>query len=174
MKIERRQGLALAALLTLVLVGWTAWRDVQRQDAAALPAHGAVRPGPAPASINADGAVGVADTPRDPLVEAGGDPFRVVTFLPPPPKLAPAPPPPPPAPVKPGAPPFPYQYFGRMVNIDGQLLTYLTRDNALIPIRAKETLDNTYRIDSISETLIVMTYLPLNEKVEIATRSAVN
>ncbi|MFM9437293.1 hypothetical protein ACFDR9_004380 [Janthinobacterium sp. CG_23.3] len=44
-----------------------------------------------------------------------------------------APPPPlPPAPVKPVAPPFPFLYFGRMVDVNGKLVTYLTRDDVLI------------------------------------------
>ncbi|MBJ7310414.1 hypothetical protein ACFOLJ_06405 [Rugamonas sp. CCM 8940] len=46
---------------------------------------------------------------RDPIVEAVADPFKPVSFLPPP-KVVEAAPPPPAAPPKPSAPPFPYRY----------------------------------------------------------------
>lgn len=106
---------------------------------------------------------------RDPLVESATDLFRAVSFLPPPPKSLPAPPPPPPP--KPSAPSFPYAYFGRMVDINGKTVTYLTRGDALIPIQAQQLLDNTYRIDAVTETQIVVTYVPLEEKIVIAVQS---
>ncbi len=172
--LTRRHGLVLAAMVTMMLVAWTAWRDSPD-----LPASSARVPHAAksvdvvtgqPAATAARG-----EFDRDPLLEATADPFQVVTFFPPQPKFV-APPPPalPPAPVKPVAPPFPFLYFGRMVDVNGKLVTYLTRDDVLIPIRAKETLDNVYRIDAMTETEIVVTHLPSNEKVTITTQSASN
>ncbi len=106
----------------------------------------------------------------DSLENSTIDLFRIVSFLPPPPKaVAPPPPPPPPKPV---APAFPYQYFGTMVDVNGKLVTYLTRNNMLIPIHSKETLDNEYHIDSLSDSQIVITYLPLKEKTTITIKSA--
>lgn len=166
---KRRQALWAAALLTLALCGWTAWRE--QQEAVVSAAHGGPR---RPVASPAVAAASASREPeglleRDPLVESGTDLFRVVSFLPPPPK--PLPPPPPPPPPKPSAPSFPYAYFGRMVDINGKTVTYLTRGDALIPIHAQQLLDNTYRIDAVTETQIVVTYVPLEEKIVIAVQS---
>ena len=168
---KRRQALWAAALLTLALCGWTAWREQQgvvgaaERGAARRPA---VSPGASVrSSLPASEPGGLLE--RDPLVESATDLFRAVSFLPPPPKSLPAPPPPPPP--KPSAPSFPYAYFGRMVDINGKTVTYLTRGDALIPIQAQQLLDNTYRIDAVTETQIVVTYVPLEEKIVIAVQS---
>lgn len=118
------------------------------------------------------GQTGQIELSPDPLMPPQVDPFRSISFLPPPPKvIAPvivAPPPPP----KPVAPTFPYAYFGRMMDINKKNVTYLSRDDALIPIRQGEVLDNAFRIDEIGATQIVVTYLPLDEKISIAIRAA--
>jgi hypothetical protein len=105
---------------------------------------------------------------REPMAEAAGDPFRLA-----PAELPPAPPVAPvaeaPAPV---APPFPYRYFGRMTGPDGKALSYLVRGDKPVPVRANEMLDAEYRVDAVSDTEIVVTYLPLNEQTSIATVSA--
>jgi hypothetical protein len=175
----RRQGLALAMLVTFGLLAWMAARDgsgrhapeqarAARQNAlaAALPssAHQA-------AALAADRPSAGPGLTRDPLTDTATDPFGVVSFLPPQPKVVVLPPPPPP-PEKPTAPPFPYRYFGRIVDLNGNAVTYLTRNDELIPIRVQDVLDSVYRIDSISATQIVATYLPLDEKVALSTESA--
>lgn len=167
----RRQGLWLAALLTVALCGWTAWRE---QEGFALPIEAAVprrhaTTAPPPAHVASTGeASGLLE--RDPLVESKTDLFRFISFQPPVPKALPPPPPPLPPP-KPSAPTFPYQYFGRMVDVDGRTITYLTRGDTLIPIHARQLLDNTYRIDAVTETQIVVTYVPLEEKIVIAVQT---
>lgn len=115
---------------------------------------------------------------RDPFSESTTDPFKAVNFLPEPPPVvvaAPVPPPaaPPFAPV-PLKPPFPYRYFGQMSDVTGKQVTYLTRDNAIVPIQLGAILDNVYRIDLVAENRIVFTYLPLNETFEISVISAAN
>jgi hypothetical protein len=176
MKITRKQSLLSAFLLTLALVGWTMWQEksspyviveassakkqfAKDQPLSLLPDNGS--------SLPSD----KNEFERDPIVDAHGDPFKVVSFIPPPPKVIPLPPPPPP---KPTAPPFPYQYFGRMVDIDGKMATYLTRADVLIPIRAQEILDSVYQIEVMSDTQIVINYLPLNEKAVITIPAAAN
>ena len=168
---KRRQALWAAALLTLALCGWTAWREqqgvvgatergeVRRPAVSSLPLVQQSLPGGEPGGL----------LERDPLVESSTDLFRLVNFLPPPPK--PLPPPPPPPPPKPSQPSFPYAYFGRMIDINGKAVTYLTRGDALIPIHAQQLLDNIYRIDAVTETQIVVTYVPLEEKTVIAVHS---
>ncbi|MBB5368340.1 MULTISPECIES: hypothetical protein [unclassified Janthinobacterium] len=170
----RRQGLWLAALLTAALCGWTAWREQDDGASSASASNAAphrravpaISPAPGAAVISA-GADGLLE--RDPLVESKTDLFRFVSFQPPPPKALPPPPsPPPPAP---SAPSFPYRYFGRMVDVDGKTVTYLARGDALIPIHVRQLLDNTYRIDAVTETQIVVTYVPLEEKIMIAVQT---
>lgn len=166
----RRQGLWLAALLTVTLCGWTAWREqdglaVLTEDAA--PRRQAASAPPS-AQVSSTGEAGGL-LERDPLVESKTDLFRFISFQPPAPKALPPPPPPPPP--KPSAPPFPYQYFGRMVDVNGRTVTYLTRGDTLIPIHARQLLDNTYRIDAVTETQIVVTYVPLEEKIVIAVQT---
>lgn len=172
MKFSSRHGVATAALLTIALSGWTAWRDMAppstdaRQPRASVPTRDRAS-APAP---QAEGDIG-----REQLSEAVSDPFRVQSFLPPPPKVAPAPPPPPPPPViaqKPVAPAFPYTFFGRMVDVNGKRQTYLSREDTLIPIKEHEILDNVFRIDAIGDGQITLTYLPLNEQSVIAAGSA--
>ncbi|CAM3143411.1 hypothetical protein [Janthinobacterium lividum] len=165
-----RQGLWLAALLTAVLCGWTAWRE---QESLTLSTQEAV-PGRQAGTTVPTALVISPSEPgslleRDPMVESKTDLFRYISFqLPVPKALAPPPSLPPP---KPSAPTFPYQYFGRMVDVDGRTVTYLTRGDTLIPIHARQLLDNTYRIDAVTETQIVVTYVPLEEKIVIAVQT---
>lgn len=180
MKFTRGHALALALLVTLGLVVWTASRDVPDTPAVA---EAITKPHPqsspdssarteplAPNTNRSSTESAMPSWPRDPLIEAQTDPFKVVSFQPPAPKVVVKPPPPP----KPVAPPFPYQYFGRMADVEGKLVTYLSRSDALIPIKEKEILDNTYRVDMLTESQIVVTYLPLNEKAVITIQSAAN
>lgn len=79
---------------------------------------------------------------------------------PPPPPPAPAPvsllPPPPPTP-----PQLPYTYIGRM--IDGKdVVLFLTKNDQHYTVRASDVLDNTYRVDKITEKEAVLTYIPLD------------
>lgn len=167
---SRRQGLWLAALLTAALCGWTAWREQESLALAAedtLPRRQAVTTATPAQGTSTGEASGLLE--RDPLVESKTDLFRFISFQPPAPKALPPPPPPPPP--KPSAPTFPYQYFGRMVDVDGRTVTYLTRGGTLIPIHARQLLDNTYRIDAVTETQIVVTYVPLEEKIVIAVQT---
>ncbi|APA68769.1 hypothetical protein YQ44_14230 [Janthinobacterium sp. 1_2014MBL_MicDiv] len=59
-----------------------------------------------------------------------------------------------------------------MVDVNGKTVTYLTRSDTLIPIQAGQLLDNTYRIDTVTETQIVVTYVPMKEKIVIAVQTA--
>lgn len=100
------------------------------------------------------------------------DPFRLVSFTPPPARL-----------VAPGpvlsavaehveTPPFPYQFFGQMINVEGHTLTFLMRDGTLVPVHASQVLDQTYRIDSVSDKQIKVTYLPLDEQSTVSVQTA--
>lgn len=106
---------------------------------------------------------------RNPLGGGTSDPFKIVNFIP-----APTPaqqvivetPPPPRAPA------FPFRYFGRMAGPDGQMQTYLVRDDALFMVKPKEMLGSDYRVESMSEGEIVVVYVPLEEKTVVVTRAS--
>ena len=179
---QRLSFIGLAALLTAALVAWTAWSDAGDpvSEAGAPPRQRApARPRTTALAVNVDASgagdddrvAGQRPLDRDPVIGAAGDPFKVVSFLPPPPKPA-APPPPAPLAPRPAAPAFPYKYFGRMVGIDGKARTYLSRGEALVVVRERDVLDQMYRIDTIADTQIGVTYLPLDEKLTLATPSA--
>jgi len=169
---RRRQALWLASLLTAALCGWTAWRD--RADAS-LPSSEIAPIREVAVTVSTTSNVDVVRrdaknlVERDPLVVSEAELFRYTSFQPP--LIAPPQPPPPPPPAKPSAPAFPYQYFGRMVDVDGRTVTYLARGDSLVPIRARQVLDGVYRIDAVTETQIVVTYVPLEEKIAIAVQA---
>ena len=79
---------------------------------------------------------------------------------PPAPAVAPSPPPPPPAPT---TPPLPFRYFGKWA--DGEkTVVFLWRNNEGYSVSAGDTVDGSYRVDSIAESSVQFTYLPLGTK----------
>ena len=67
------------------------------------------------------------------------------------------------SPVTPGPPPMPYRFAGTLVQ-DGKLQVLLAKGDAVIPVQEGETIDGEYRVDSIGEDQITLTYLPLKKK----------
>lgn len=182
MKASRHKMLGISLLVTVGLTGWTAWRDKEQGKPIAeamtwqRASEGGLRQASYPPSgirsMPASGdAMDSKEWMRDPLVATDADPFKPVSFLPPPPKVIEAVPTSTPKPV---APPLPYRYFGRMADVEGKVLTYLTRDREMIPIQENQVLDNVYHIDSVTDSQIVMTYIPLDEKSVITIQSAAN
>ncbi len=175
-----RKALMACVVLAGVLIGcrWLAQPGQAPAPAAAAPAaavqSATSRPPPTtvppirPAHAERDALA------RDPIVEAIADPFKPVSFLPPPPKVVEAAPPPPAPPPKPSAPPFPYRYMGRMLGVDGKLVTYLTRGDVIVPIQLHQMLDGDYRVDVLNDNELVIHYVPLDEKIRISVRSAEN
>lgn len=126
--------------------------------------------------VNANASNGslVVDEKRDPsltlperdqaLRNTKGDPFSVLSWVPPPPPPPPPaprrPPPPPPAPV---APPLPFAFVGLMESGGPRPQAFISRGETLLIVGAGDVIDNnTYRVDSLSPQKIVITYLPLN------------
>lgn len=171
MTLNRNKLLGLALGATLVLVGWTAWRDRAFSMPDAKPTARTER-GPIQGKSTVQSTI-VADTGRDLISMGDTDPFAPPVVVQPATPKTIAPPPPPPAP--PVAPVFPYRYLGRMADVDGTLITYLVGvENTPLPIRPQQVLDGTYRIDGIDERRIVITYLPLQQEVIIPTVTAAN
>ena len=84
------------------------------------------------------------------------DPFARNSFAPAPAaqQAASAPPP------APSAPALPFRYFGKLTE-KGKTEVYVMRGDELISIAAGSQLDNEYRVDSITDSAIGFTYLPL-------------
>ena len=93
--------------------------------------------------------------------------FASRSWQPPAPKISSAPRVPP----APTAPPMPYRYAGKVVQ-GGQQLVLLAKGDMLFPVTEGETLDGAYRVESIGETQVVLTYLPLAREERIAVDSS--
>jgi hypothetical protein len=114
-----------------------------------------------------------ADTPnpklgalRKPMsLESRNNPFAASSWLPPPPPVVQAPPEPAPPPT---APPVPYVYVGKL---DGSALkpqVFLASGDQLLIVSQGEVVDGQYRVESISDADVVLTYLPLNQRQVIS------
>jgi hypothetical protein len=156
-----------------------AHRDGARTRPVALHREGAPH-APAAAS-HAASAAGArpAMTPRERLaalrtplsLESANNPFAASSWLPPPPppvEVAPAPPAPAPPPT---APPVPFTYLGELNAKAAKPQVFLSSGDRLLIVSPGEVVDGQYRVDSISETDVVLTYLPLNQRQSISTQS---
>lgn len=101
---------------------------------------------------------------------AATDPFVGTSFVPPPPAPVAAPPPPPPPPPK--APPLPYTFVGLLEQGAGKPAAFLARGEALFVVSAGDIVESDYRIESLSPTEIVLTYLPLSERQRLSVSGA--
>lgn len=72
---------------------------------------------------------------------------------PPPPKAGPRP--------LPAPPPLPFTYMGKLQE-EGRLTVFLTKQDRNYAVKAGDTLDGAYRVDSVEAQRVVFTYLPLN------------
>jgi hypothetical protein len=77
---------------------------------------------------------------------------------PPPPKIIAAPPP------VPTAPPFTYQYIGKMLEETNHPAVFLENKSRIFIVRAGDKLDSQYRVDAIDPPVMTLTYLPLDLK----------
>lgn len=104
----------------------------------------------------------------DVKTDAAGNPFRSSNWAPPPPPppkpVALPPPPPPPAPT---APPVPYRFVGKLEARNAAPRAFLAKGEALVIVSAGDTLDNLYKVESLGQTEVVLTYLPLNQRQTI-------
>lgn len=133
--------------------------EVAERAVAAIPATGAIAATAAQAEV--------ATTQPAPLrpvfgAKPAADPFQRASFNPPP--VIAAPPPPPPAPPAPRAPPLPFSFVGLVERGTEQPTAFLARGEELIVVTAGETLDRNYRVESMTPTEIVFTYMPLKER----------
>ncbi|HGL6717194.1 hypothetical protein NTJ56_06310 [Burkholderia contaminans] len=124
------------------------------------PASHAAAPAPAPHAA--------APTPREQLaalrapvsVEAAHDPFTASSWLPPPPVV---PPPPETRPAPPTAPPVPFVYLGQQDARSAKPQVFLGNGDQLLIVSPGDVIGGQYRVESVSGSNVVLTYLPLNQ-----------
>ncbi|PCE21593.1 hypothetical protein BZL54_35395 [Burkholderia ubonensis subsp. mesacidophila] len=110
-----------------------------------------------------------AATPREKLaalrapvsVESANDPFTASSWLPPPPVEAS--PPPVARPAPPSAPPVPFTYVGERDAKADKPQVFLSNGDQLLIVSPGDVIDGQYRVDSVSASNVVLTYLPLNQ-----------
>ncbi|UXU88959.1 hypothetical protein [Burkholderia sp. S-53] len=133
---------------------------------AAVPASAAA---PRPASAGT-----AAATPQEKLaalrapvsIEAAHDPFTASSWLPPPPVVVPTLPDTRPAP--PSAPPVPFTYVGEQDAKAAKPHVFLSNGDQLLIVSPGDVIDGQYRVESVSESNVVLTYLPLNQVQVVA------
>ncbi|KVD54459.1 hypothetical protein WI85_09290 [Burkholderia ubonensis] len=109
-----------------------------------------------------------AATPREKLaalrapvsVESANDPFAASSWLPPPPVEAPLPTA---RPAPPTAPPVPFTYVGELDAKADKPQVFLSNGDQLLIVSPGDVIDGQYRVDSVSASNVVLTYLPLNQ-----------
>lgn len=71
----------------------------------------------------------------------------------------------------PTAPPMPFRFIGRYGDADSQIVM-LVKDDRLYLVAVGETIDNAYRIERVSGSMVELTYLPLKLKQSLSTGGA--
>jgi hypothetical protein len=87
----------------------------------------------------------------------GADPFARRSFAPAAPAAQEA------APRQPVAPELPFRYLGKAIE-DGKLTVFLMKGNDSYAVHSKQALDNEYRVDKVTESQVVFTYLPMKTR----------
>ena len=158
MASRRHLLLTVALLATLAATAWLAGNEPPDGDPKAPRAGGdrrEARPRPA-----AETAVRVPDSQalqREPFAGESANLFAAHSWQPPPP-----PPLSVPAPA-PTAPPLPFRFLGQMIEGD-KTVVFLASGNRTLLVRAGDTLDGTYQVESVGPTAVAFLYRPLNER----------
>jgi len=176
-------GLCLIATIALSVKAWRMPREASAAMAAVPVAHRSAPPsaGPVqdaaahvrahasreaaqPASTPTPLASHATDTParrlaalRKPMsLESRNNPFAASSWLPPPP---------------PTAPPVPYVYLGKLDGSTVKPRVFLSRGDQLLIVSQGEVVEGQYRVESISDGDVVLTYLPLNQRQVVSMQS---
>ncbi|APC65911.1 hypothetical protein ACQCP0_22365 [Ralstonia pseudosolanacearum] len=149
--------LALAGSAGLVLFGSPATQTevVQPSRSAAPSQLPAISIGPASASAGNTTVLALRPREASPDIAQA---FPSRDWAPPPP-----PPPPPAPPPKPMAPPLPFVVIGKKWE-DGQWQVFLGRNEETFVVKAGDTFDGRYRVDSIVPPSMTLIYLPLKAR----------
>jgi hypothetical protein len=163
---------AFGAAAYWAAAGWSRWR-AQDQEIDSSEIVAAVTRNPASAAATgapptAVAAAASAALPGRRLPSALGLAFSPTSWLPPEPPPPPVqvvaapPPPPPPAPV---APTLPFALVGMVERGADRPQAYLAKGEALLIVAVGDLLENgKYRVEALSPTSVILTYLPLNQQ----------
>ncbi|WP_428423375.1 hypothetical protein [Methylibium sp.] len=156
--------LAGSGLIVERLVAFEADGDAAQDLATPVAPGRADAPRPAASTAATDLRFDKLETRREALSSAlrVAPTFEPRSWQPPPPPRPP--PPPPPVPV---APPFPYAYLGGMSD-GGTRTGFFTRGDRVLQLRAGDTIDAAYRVETLTEAQMQLTYLPLNQTQTVA------
>jgi hypothetical protein len=81
----------------------------------------------------------------------------------------------PPEPVAPPtAPPVPFTYLGELDARAARPQVFLSSGERLLIVSPGDVVDGQYRIESVSDSEVLLTYLPLNEKQVLSTQAKDN
>jgi hypothetical protein len=160
--VFRRWSLAVALAATVAAAGWVGGNQEGSRVALVATGEGAL-PARTDAPVAAAGTAGPREggeielerlKQRAPAREFGEMFPARQPELPPEMKRKPEPP---------RAPPLPFQFFGRMVE-NGTTMVFLNRQDDVFAVKAGDTIGNTYRVEEINGSEIVLTYLPLKQR----------
>jgi hypothetical protein len=108
---------------------------------------------------------------RGPVAEPDSEAFSPRSFRPAPAKVKATPvpaalaaPPPPP----PQAPPLPFAYIGRLAE-DRDVTVFLAMGDRNLVVKPGDVIDNTYKLEEVSDSALVLTYLPLSQRQTLST-----
>jgi len=174
-----RAGLLIgAAALTLAAVRWADELTDMPEASAGAVADSTPRPAAdskARVAPEQAPALDLGKLRRKPSMEPDSEAFGARNFRPAPPKApkgtaasaaAMAAPPAPP----PQAPPLPFSYVGRLVE-DSDTTVFLALGERNLIVKPGEVIDNTYKVEEVSERAVVLTYLPLSQRQTLPTGS---
>jgi hypothetical protein len=152
----RQRGIVLGGLLAVTLAA-VAWVSQQAEDepvsvAAPVKQKSAAKTAAGGSHLALEKLQRTRTAEDKPTVE---DVFQAKSWYVPPPPPKPVPPPPP------APPPLPFIYMGKLLEED-KLTVFLTKQNRHYAVKAGDTLDGTYRVESVSAQQVLFTYLPLN------------
>lgn len=164
--MSRRHAMLGLLALTLLLSLWLALQPQQPDDvvgaAPVRPRPPSATSDPAPALQSAQPSAEARRTPWPDASEAA-----LAAWSPP------APPPPAPtlraAPPKPQAPPFPYQWIGRLDDGESPQVL-LSGTHRSFGVRAGEVLEGKWRVERIAAQAMQVTWLPTGDLVDVAAR----
>ena len=152
-------GLVLAVAATAAVL-------LQERLAPAQPAPRASAPAAAEGSAKRAADPFAALPSREAMGRPAGEPFGAHVRTPPPARAAVAP-----QPVAPSAPPMPYRIAGLMVQ-DGAAQVVLAKGDRVITVREGDTLDDGYRVESITRDGVTLIYVPMNARETLPLVSA--
>lgn len=156
--MRKKTVLVWAALIGGVAAA-AAWAPPPDEEEAVVPDVAATQPAASGNAPNAHGRL-IAELPaREAIGQRRGELFTVQSWVPPA-KAARAVKAVPAAPPERTAPPMPYRVAGRVVH-DGIAHVVLAKGDRVLTVRQGDTLDDGYRVQSISPEGVSLIYLPL-------------